>query len=31
LADIAFDPKMLRLIAEAEGAIIVFITALPGL
>jgi hypothetical protein len=31
LADIAFDSKMLRLIVEAEGAIIVFNTALPSL
>jgi hypothetical protein len=31
LADIAFDSKTLRVIAEAEGAINVSITALPGL
>jgi hypothetical protein len=31
LADIAFDSKTLRVIAEAEGAINVFVTALPGL
>jgi Domain of unknown function (DUF4403) len=31
LADIAFDSKTLRVIAEAGGAINVFITALPGL
>jgi hypothetical protein len=31
LADIAFDSKTLRVIAEADGAINVFITALPGL
>ncbi|MEA2916489.1 MAG: hypothetical protein QOJ15_8570, partial [Bradyrhizobium sp.] len=31
LADIAFDSKTLRVIAEAEGAINVHITALPGL
>jgi len=31
LADIAFDSKTLRVIAEAEGAINVYITALPGL
>ena len=30
LADIAFDSKTLRVIAEAEGAINVFVTALPG-
>jgi hypothetical protein len=30
LADIAFDSKTLRVIAEAEGAINVAITALPG-
>ena len=31
LADIAFDSKTLRVIGEAEGAINVYITALPGL
>jgi hypothetical protein len=31
LADLAFDSKTLRVIAEAEGAINVYITALPGL
>ena len=31
LADIAFDSKTLRVIAEAEGAINVYVTALPGL
>ena len=31
LADIAFDSKTLRVIAEAEGAINVHVTALPGL
>jgi Domain of unknown function (DUF4403) len=31
LADIAFDSKTLRVIAEAEGAINVSMTALPGL
>jgi len=31
LADIAFDSKTLRVIAEAEGAINVFISSLPGL
>ena len=31
LADIAFDSKTLRVIAEAEGAINVFINSLPGL
>ncbi|HEY2210895.1 MAG TPA: DUF4403 family protein [Bradyrhizobium sp.] len=31
LADIAFDSKTLRVIAEAEGAINVYITTLPGL
>jgi hypothetical protein len=31
LADIAFDSKTLRVIAEASGAINVYITALPGL
>jgi hypothetical protein len=31
LADIAFDSKTLRVIAEAEGAINVYITALQGL
>ncbi|MBR1193001.1 DUF4403 family protein [Bradyrhizobium sp. AUGA SZCCT0160] len=31
LADIAFDSKTLRVIAEAEGGINVFVTALPGL
>ena len=31
LADIAFDSKTLRVIAEAEGAITVNITTLPGL
>ena len=30
LADIAFDSKTLRVIAEAEGAINVFVTTLPG-
>ena len=31
LADIAFDSKTLRVIAEAEGSINVTVTALPGL
>jgi hypothetical protein len=31
LADIAFDSKTLRVIAEAQGTINVFVTALPGL
>jgi hypothetical protein len=31
LADIAFDSKTLRVIAEAEGVISVNISALPGL
>jgi hypothetical protein len=31
LADIAFDSKTLRVIAQAEGTINVFVTALPGL
>jgi hypothetical protein len=31
LADIAFDSKTLRVIAEAEGTINVYVTALPGL
>jgi hypothetical protein len=31
LADIAYDSKTLRVIAEAEGSINVFVTALPGL
>jgi hypothetical protein len=31
LADIAFDSKTLRAIAEAAGTINVHITALPGL
>jgi hypothetical protein len=31
LADIAFDSRTLRVIAEAAGAINVTITALPGL
>jgi hypothetical protein len=31
LADIAFDSKTLRVIAEAQGSINVTITALPGL
>ena len=31
LAGIAFDSKTLRVIAEAEGAINVAVTALPGL
>jgi hypothetical protein len=31
LADIAFDSKTLRVMAEAEGAINVYVTALPGL
>ena len=31
LADIAFDSKTLRVIAESEGSINVFITALPAL
>jgi Domain of unknown function (DUF4403) len=31
LADIAFDSKTLRVIAVAEGAINVYVTALPGL
>ena len=30
LADIAFDSKTLRVIAQAEGAINVYLTALPG-
>jgi Domain of unknown function (DUF4403) len=30
LADIAFDSKTLRVIAEAEGAINVFVTKLPA-
>jgi hypothetical protein len=31
LADIAYDSKTLRVIAEAEGAINVTMTTLPGL
>ncbi len=31
LADIAFDSRTLRVIAEAQGTINVFVTALPGL
>jgi hypothetical protein len=31
LADIAFDSKTLRVIAEAQGTMNVFVTALPGL
>ena len=31
LADIAFDSKTLRVIAEAEGAINVYVSSLPGL
>ena len=31
LADIAFDSRTLRVMAEAEGAINVYVTALPGL
>jgi hypothetical protein len=31
LADIAFDSKTLRVIAQAQGTINVFVTALPGL
>jgi hypothetical protein len=31
LANIAFDSRTLRVIAEAEGTINVTITALPGL
>jgi hypothetical protein len=31
LADIAFDSKTLRVIAEAEGTMSMYITALPGL
>jgi len=31
LAYIAFDSKTLRVIAEAEGSLNVFVTALPGL
>jgi hypothetical protein len=31
LADIAFDSKTLRVIAEAEGTINVHVTALPAL
>jgi hypothetical protein len=31
LADIAFDSRTLRVIAEAEGTISVYVTALPGL
>jgi hypothetical protein len=31
LADIAFDSKTLRVIAEAEGAINVYISSLPAL
>ena len=31
LAGIAFDSKTLRVIAEAEGAINVYVTALPAL
>jgi hypothetical protein len=31
LADIAFDSRTLRVIAEADGAVTVTVTALPGL
>ena len=31
LADIAFDSRTLRVIAEAEGAINVYVSALPAL
>jgi hypothetical protein len=31
LADVAFDSRTLRVIAEAQGAIKVYVTALPGL
>ena len=31
LADIAFDSKTLRVIAEADGSINVYVTTLPGL
>jgi hypothetical protein len=31
LADIAFDSKTLRVTAEAQGTINVYVTALPGL
>jgi hypothetical protein len=31
LSDIAFDSRTLRVIAEAAGAINVYVTALPGL
>jgi hypothetical protein len=31
LAYIAFDSKTLRVIAEAEGTLNVFVTTLPGL
>ena len=31
LADIAFDSKTLRVIAEADGTMNVYLTALPGL
>jgi hypothetical protein len=31
LADIAFDSKTLRVIAEAQGSINVYVTTLPGL
>lgn len=31
LADVAFDSRTLRVIAQAQGAINVFVTALPGL
>ena len=31
LADIVFDSKTLRVVAEAEGTINMYITALPGL
>jgi hypothetical protein len=31
LADIAFDSKTLRVLVTADGAINVYLTALPGL
>ena len=31
LAEVAFDSRTLRVIAEAQGAIKVYVTALPGL
>jgi hypothetical protein len=31
LADIAFDSKTLRVIAQADGTMNVYLTALPGL